>query len=65
MSHPENARVTDAVARNVGIRWCSSCNADKPAEGFIKKGCRWICAGCQLRRKTREPGTWIPKAVRK
>lgn len=65
MSCEENTRVNDAVARNLGVRWCSGCNADKPAAGFIKKGCRWICAGCQLRRKTREPGTWIPKAVRR
>ena len=65
MSHPENTRVTDAIAKNVGFRWCSTCNADKPAAGFIKKGCRWICAGCQVRRANKTPGTWIPKAVRR
>ncbi|MDT3707453.1 MAG: hypothetical protein ROZ09_11545 [Thiobacillus sp.] len=65
MSYDPNTRTTDAMAKNVGIRWCSSCNADKPAAGFVKKGVRWICAGCQARRKNREPGTWIPKAVRK
>lgn len=59
MSHPENARVTDAIAKNVGIRWCSSCNSDKPAEGFRKIGPRWICSGCQVRRKNRTPGTWM------
>lgn len=59
MSHPDNARVTDAIARNVGVRWCSSCNSDKPADGFIKLGCRWICPGCQVRRANREPGTWV------
>lgn len=51
MSHPENARVTVAIAKNAGFRWCSACQMDKPAEGFKKRGCRWICAGCQAAAK--------------
>lgn len=65
MSNTENARVSEAIARNVGIRWCTSCNSDKPAEGFKKIGVRWICAGCQVRRKSLMPGTWIGNGGRK
>jgi hypothetical protein len=51
MSCADNTRVTDAIAKNIGIRWCSSCNADRAAAGFKKIGARWVCAGCQVRRK--------------
>lgn len=64
MSNTENARVTDAIAKNVGIRWCTSCNSDKPAEGFKKQGVRWICAGCLQRRKDRTPGSWMQGGMR-
>lgn len=64
MSHPENARVTDAIAKNVGIRWCSTCQSDKPAEGFRKQGCRWICAGCQAQRKQLIPSRTLSSTKR-
>jgi formylmethanofuran dehydrogenase subunit E len=51
MSYPENTRVTDAIAKNIGIRWCSSCQHDKPEAGFKKMNGRWVCPGCQARRK--------------
>lgn len=51
MSFQENTRVTDAIAKNVGIRWCSSCQMDKPEPGFKKISTRWVCPGCQLRRR--------------
>jgi len=64
MSVHSNARATAAIAKNAGFRWCSTCQSDKPAEGFIKQGRRWICAGCLVRRANREPGTWITRGVR-
>lgn len=56
MSHPDNARVTDAIAKNLGVRWCSSCQRDKPADGFRKQGCRWRCADCQTIRRNLRKG---------
>lgn len=53
MSNADMARINDAVARNLGTRWCSTCQMDKPAEGFKKTGARWICACCVKRRKAR------------
>ena len=55
MSCIDNARATLAIANNVGIRWCSSCQSDKPAEGFKKLRSRWICTGCQVRRNNGKP----------
>lgn len=55
MSCEQNTRITDAIAKNVGIRWCSACSRDKPAEGFVKQGSRWRCADCQaLSRRLRK-----------
>lgn len=52
MSNAENTRVNAAIAKNIGIRWCSSCQSDKPADGFKRLGAsRWICGGCVERRK--------------
>jgi hypothetical protein len=55
-SSAETTRVTAAIAKNVGFRWCSSCQADKPADGFRLIGGgtkRWICGGCVAGRKER------------
>jgi hypothetical protein len=55
-SSAECTRVTAAMAKNVGIRWCSSCQSDKPAEGFKLVGGgtrRWICGSCAQGRKER------------
>lgn len=54
MSHQENTRITDAIAKNLGIRWCSGCNRDKSAAGFVKQGCRWRCADCHALRRLRK-----------
>lgn len=59
-----NARITDAIAKNVGIRWCSTCQRDKPAEGFIKKGCRWICRDCRTRRMNGTPSSLYGRPAR-
>lgn len=44
-------RITAAIARNVGIRWCSTCQMARPAEGFVKRGSRLRCAACDARAK--------------
>lgn len=46
MSDLENTRITDAIAKNVGIRYCSNCMRTKPAEGFVKVNSRWRCPAC-------------------
>lgn len=52
----ETARITEAIARNTGRRWCSSCQADKPIEGGQRQGCRWRCAACHARSKVLKKG---------
>lgn len=50
-SSAETTRVTEAIARNVGIRWCSTCQSDRPAAGFVRNGNRLRCAACAARTK--------------
>ncbi len=50
-SSDEITRITAAIAKNVGIRWCSTCQMDRAADGFKRINGRWICADCQARRK--------------
>lgn len=52
----EWVRVSDAVARTTGRRWCSACQMDKPVEGFVKQGCRWRCAACMARSRAMNGG---------
>lgn len=51
MSCEENTRVTDAIARSTGKRWCSSCQMDRAADGFRKINSRWFCSDCQTRKR--------------
>lgn len=47
----DSVRVTEAIARNVGIRWCSTCQRDKPADSFVRiNASRLVCADCYKRR---------------
>lgn len=56
MSTSETTRVTEAIARNVGIRWCATCQRDKPAASFVKlNASRMVCADCMARRTAGKP----------
>lgn len=45
-SAAETTRISAAIARNHGRRWCSACQTDKPAEGFVLRNNHWRCAHC-------------------
>lgn len=53
----DTVRITDAVARSMGTRWCSSCQSHQPADTgrwlLNKRGVRhmWRCAACTARRQ--------------
>ena len=52
----DSVRVTDAIARNVGIRWCSTCQSDRPADTFVRLNAhRLVCADCYKRRTAGTP----------
>lgn len=48
----QTAMLTEAISRNMGTRFCSSCQTDRPTEGgkwsVDKSGARrrWRCAAC-------------------
>jgi hypothetical protein len=49
-------KMTQTIAENLGIRFCTSCNKTKPAHGGktvpVANGrTRWKCASCALRMK--------------
>lgn len=54
----DTARITDAIARSMGTRWCSSCQSHQPADAgtwvLNKRGVRqlWRCSGCVARRRS-------------
>lgn len=64
MSYDQNTRTTAAMARNLGFRWCSTCQRDKPVAGFRKKGCRWICGDCMARRANGAPSNLYGRPAR-
>lgn len=40
-------RISNALARTLGVRWCGNCRADrKVAGGKWITPSRWICASC-------------------
>ena len=61
MSVDTNTRVSNAIERNLGTRWCSSCQTDRPATGGkwsldkLGKRRRWRCAACLHRAANKLP----------
>lgn len=61
MSRDQTQRLTEAITRSMGTRWCSSCCADRPADdgkwSLDKTGKRrrWRCAACLHRALNKLP----------
>ena len=49
-------KVTEAIAKNLGVKFCTQCNLTKPVEGgkvrTLSNGrTRWMCVMCTNKRK--------------
>jgi hypothetical protein len=54
-TYRELARATEAIAKNMGIRFCTKCNLTRPVEGgrskLLSNGrTRWECSYCVSKR---------------
>lgn len=50
-SNRELIKVTKAIEKNFGVKFCTNCHQTKPVEGgmtrkLLKGGTRWECALC-------------------